>query len=247
LSKLSLKVSEERWKQAQEFELNSWRRQNRWLQPLAYLITRRTYHKPGDDWNHWWAQHFDNYRFLPQTMHDAVELGCGPYTNIRLMLERCQMDHVFCSDPLAKHYTTLRYSWLKKALKQKLIVIDDHPIEDCPFRDDFFDLVVLINVLDHVRDAVLCLQQAIRITKPGGIIIVGQDLTNVEDSIKTGDDVGHPIRMEAQDLDRQLLPVFAPHIHNVLPREVGRNPDAHYGTYLFSGTKSRTPQSSTNS
>ena len=40
----------------------------------------------GDDWNHWWAEHFDDYRFLPEHLGDYIELGCGPYTNTRLIL-----------------------------------------------------------------------------------------------------------------------------------------------------------------
>jgi len=38
-------------------------------------------------------------------------------------------------------------------------------------------------------------------------------------------------------LDRVLLPVFDVELRKVLSREEGRNPQAHYGTYLFIGKK----------
>jgi SAM-dependent methyltransferase len=43
-----------------------------------------------------------------------------------------------------------------------------------PFDDDFFDLLVLKNVLGDLRqdDRVLCLQQAIRVLRPGGRCLV---------------------------------------------------------------------------
>ena len=50
---------------------------------LRALNWRRAW---GDDWNHWWKERFDGYRFLPVELGDCVELGCGPYTNTRLVL-----------------------------------------------------------------------------------------------------------------------------------------------------------------
>ena len=59
--------------------------------------------------------------------------------------------------------------------------LDDHPLEDLPYRDNYFDLAVMLNVLDHVQDANACMRSLIRIVKPGGIVIIGQDLTNEDD------------------------------------------------------------------
>jgi len=45
----------------------------------------------GDDWNYWWRKVFDNYKFLPTHVNNAIELGCGPYTNARLVLENVEI------------------------------------------------------------------------------------------------------------------------------------------------------------
>ncbi len=191
----------------------------------------------GDDWNHWWAQKFDGYRGIPTEGRNAIELGCGPFTNMRIILQDRSFKHVVCSDPLIKEYIQFKGEWLAEAWRSGRVIIDDHPLEDCPFASDYFDLVVVINVLDHVRDCLLSLEHSCRITRSGGHLVLGQDLTNLEDMASVGEDVGHPIRMGHETLDRGLMPRFEPIMRRILPREEGRNPSAHYGTYLFVGRK----------
>lgn len=232
-----LQVSDARWKDAQHWELQEWKRANRsgWLRGLGKRLVNRA--DVGDDWNHWWSGQFHGYEEIPQTLENAVELGCGPYTNIRLISAGRHISHIFCSDPLVREYVTFRGRWLAEAVKSGRVLIDDHPIEECPFATDYFDLVVMINVLDHVRDAVVGLRQALRITRPGGFLVVGQDLTDEEDLTRIPDDVGHPVRLPQDFLDSELLNKCGIRLHRVLPREEGRNPSAHCGTYLFIGTK----------
>lgn len=196
----------------------------------------------GDDWNHWWALRFDGYETLPIEGRNAIELGCGPFTNLRIILQDRYFKHVVCSDPLAKEYIQFKGEWLAEASRSGRVLIDDHPLEDCPYASDYFDLVVVINVLDHVRDGILSLRQAVRITKSGGYLVLGQDLTNSDDVASVGEDVGHPIRIEHETLDRSLMPSFEPIIRRILSREEGRNPSAHYGTYLFIGRKGKSSE-----
>lgn len=244
---LPLKVSAERWKHAQEWEAAYWRAQN--LHSPGTVAARlhsavnaafgRPTTNPGDDWNAWWAKQFQGYQVLPTRLANAIELGCGPYTNIRLIAQDRRIDHLWCSDPLVGQYLTFEGRWLAQAWKRGEVFVDDHPLEECPFASDYFDLVVLINVLDHVRDGLSCLHQAVRITRPGGYLVLGQDLTDEEDHKRVGEDVGHPIRLQHTVLDTQLLAEFQPVLHRILTREEGRNPAAHYGTYLFVGSKCR--------
>ena len=91
------------------------------------------------------------------------------------------------------------------------------------------------NVLDHVQDAPKCIQEAIRITKAGGCLVIGQDLSDEGDRERVGFDVGHPIMLDQAVLDSALLPLLSPLYYKILPREQGRNPSAHYGTYLLIG------------
>jgi len=246
MTKLPLNVSETRWQQAQQWELAIWRdlyalyhtsRRARLSRLLRLLTLRRPAPVEMDDWNYWWREKFEGYHFLPDQIENAIELGCGPFTNMRLILPGRKVKHVFCSDPLARRYVALKGTWLSRAWRKGDVLIDDHPIENCPFASDYFGLVVLVNVLDHVQDAVLCLRQAIRITAPGGHLVVGQDLSDEEDLQRAGEDIGHPVRIPRGVLDAELGPCFDPVLFKVLPREQGRNPEAHCGTYIFAGRK----------
>jgi len=237
-----LDVPRERWLQAQRWEGDLWKNSNRPLRNAAKRVLQQLglrRREVGDDWNHWWAERLQHYRFVPSHIENAIEFGCGPYTNLRLISNGRTIDHAYCSDPLLHIYLKFRYTWLSESYRKQSVLVDDHPMEQCPFASDFFDLVVLINVLDHVRDASECLRQAVRVTKPGGLLIVGQDLTSEEDLSlpEVRSDVGHPIRVDHQTLDLFLQPAFKPIFHHVLSRDDGREPAAHYGTYLFAGSK----------
>lgn len=245
MEELPVEISRERWQAAQAWELEVWRGQERRgprsLRTRAREGLRRLFGKetvdPGDDWNEWWAEQFEGYSALPEELDKAVELGCGPYTNMRLILRNRKIRHVCCSDPLAREYVRFKGRWLAEAWKSGRVTIDDHPLENCPFDNAYSDLVVLINVLDHVRSCVSCLEQAMRITKPGGYLVVGQDLTDLEDARRVGDDPGHPIRVSRELLDNALAPAFERVLYKILAREQGRNPSAHCGTYVCIGKK----------
>jgi SAM-dependent methyltransferase len=250
MNQLPTEVSLERWKQAQAWEGAHWRAQHPAQTPVQISRLRRlvmtALGKPlqevaqvpcGDDWNHWWADQFEQYRQLPHSFENVIELGSGPYTNVRVILDGRATSHLFCSDPLINDYVKFKGQWLADMWRAGRVCIDDHPLEECPFASNYFDLVVLINVLDHCRQSLSCIRQAMRITKPGGYLVVGQDLSDLEDVTRTGDDIGHPIRIDHPTLDRELLPYFEPVHHKVLERDKGRNPSAHYGTYLFIGRK----------
>lgn len=233
-------MPEERWQEAQTAELALWRRKNSRFHALLHsalyaIGIRKT--RCGDDWNSWWYEQFDGYRLLPPHFNKAIELGCGPYTNIRLIRKDRTIDEVVCSDPLSGHYVRFAGQWLATEYARGTIGIDDHPIEKCSYPDGNFDLVVLVNVLDHVQDSNVCIDVAKRITKPGGYLVFGQDLTNEEDLARVGEDITHPIRLHHDDLDAQLSGSIMPLLRKILPREKGRNPRAHYGTYLLIGRK----------
>jgi SAM-dependent methyltransferase len=237
-------VAPDRWKQAQEWELSLWNRTElkRGWRKYVWPLVRPLYKLSGspegsrDDFNNWWAEYFENYLFLPEDISNYIELGCGPYTNTRIILNKRNARYIVCSDPLIRHYLEYKGTWLTKKYKERAISIDDHPIEECPYATGYFDVVVMINVLDHVMNAELCLMNAVRITKSGGYFILGQDLSNEDDLAKFPHDIGHPIRLSHEDI-RPYLSKFA-HIHyKVLPREKGRNPEAHYATLLFAGMK----------
>ncbi len=244
---ISEKVTSERWRAAQQWERQHWVGAQKmrarlfknyiWrLLSVAGIVSKYR----GDDWNLWWANQFDDYRFLPRTVPNALEVGCGPYTNVRLMLEHCQFDHLYLSDPLIRTYVKFKLTFVAERYRNADCMLDDHPLEELPFADNYFDLGVMINVLDHVRDAGQCMKNLIRVIKPGGILILGQDLTNEEDLVALKDDpgaVGHPIKLDAEWFTPFFGKSFAPIIDKVLSRELGRAPDYHCGDLIFAGRK----------
>jgi ubiquinone/menaquinone biosynthesis C-methylase UbiE len=117
--------------------------------------------------------------------------------------------------------------------------LDDHALEDLPFADSYFDLVVMINVLDHVQDATACMKTLIRILKRGGFAVIGQDLTNLDDLKRQPEGLreGHPITLDEKWFEPYLTREFNQVARRIIPRDQGWAPQYHYGTLCFAGTK----------
>jgi SAM-dependent methyltransferase len=237
-----LSVDKERWERAQEWELDFWRRNERragWkrfvypiVRPVLSVVRSRSV--TGDDWNLWWRNQFEDYTFLPSEVGDYIELGCGPYTNTRLVMKSRSATRLVCSDPLADEYVKFRGRWLANAAANGLVEIDAHPIEDLPFPPGSFDVVVLINVLDHVMDADSSLRTAIDLLRPGGYFIFGQNLANPDIAGQhEWFEEGHPIRLTAADVERHLQG-FTPLIDKTLPPN---DPPLHTGVLIFAGVR----------
>jgi len=190
----------------------------------------------GNDWNDWWSHQFEGYRFLPAQIGDYVELGCGPYTNTRLIVKGRNVRRIVCSDPLITSYLRFKHRWLAEAYRKGLIEVDDHPLENIPYPPASFDVVVMINVLDHVFDFDVCMRNAVELVRPGGFLLIGQDLSTDEEA--QHEDVGHPIRVTADDVTGHLRE-FVPVVNKQLGRSEGRNPHYHYSTLIFAGRKSK--------
>lgn len=56
--------------------------------------------------------------------------------------------------------------------KAKGINVAMSKIEDMPYHDNFFDAVVVTDVLEHVFDLNKCCENIIKVLKPGGVLIV---------------------------------------------------------------------------
>lgn len=240
-----LRVEETRWHEAQEWERALWQRYQQrsgwrrlvWplIRPLLVATGSPRAHR--DDWNHWWAKQFDGYGFLPMHVASLLELGCGPYTNARLILRGRTADRVVLSDPLIETYVQFKENWLSRQYRRGAVEIDKSPAEDLPFENESFEVVAMINVLDHVRDARRCVERAKDVVRGGGYLLVGQDLTDAEDKRRSPPhDPGHPIRLNRSDIEPWLFG-FKPVFLRLLPRAAGRNPAAHYATLLFAGVK----------
>jgi ubiquinone/menaquinone biosynthesis C-methylase UbiE len=128
-----------------------------------------------------------------------------------------------------------RNAWLAVAARAARVCVDYHPAEECPYASDYFDVVVMINVLDHVQDARRCLEQAIRITRTDGLLLFGQDLTLATDEQPANP--GHPFVLNHQQLEPLLLSRFKPVLKRIVPRVELSEPEMHYGALVFAGRK----------
>lgn len=243
--RLTDRVDRSTWETAQNWERQFWLKEQRQLakygKNLAWAILASFGLKEryrGDDHNHWWAGQFENYSFLPSSIANAIEVGCGPYTNIRLVSARTKVGHIFLSDPLIRTYVRFRRTFVRECYDKAFCTLDDHPLEELPYRDEYFDLAIMNNVLDHVKDARECMQNLVRVVKPGGYVVIGQELTNDADlpSHPDGLKIGHPITLD-ENWFAPYLSHFTPCISKVLSREQGRHPQWHYATLIYAGVK----------
>lgn len=227
-----LKVDHERWLKAQEFEKKCW--------DEAWHL--------GNDWNDWWFEKFNKYEVLEENLPEDVriiEVGCGPFSNIRLIESSLQYKEklrIHLSDPLIESYLKLPKSWVKdnvskEMTESRVVVLDNSQLENLKFENNFFDLLICINVLDHVQDVVKCFEEISRVIKGNGVLVFGQDLT---DWVKRGDpspkddrDQGHPIRIN-QEYCETKLQMYEPLLNKIV---TSRNTKAHYGCLCYIGRK----------
>ena len=232
-----VKVDEARWKLAQQHESKF----QQYDHPLSLSTA------------FWFKKHFDDYRALNTvTAPNCLEVGCGKFTNTRVVIPclAAQPKKLFFEDPLINEYFVVRkriIKGLKYRTKSPLKEFIDQgaeyssaPLENLLWRDGIMDLVVCSNVLDHVMDLHQCLREMQRVLKPGGVIVLSQDLSNEEDFVRSPEswtDTMHPIKIGHELLDA----AFAGYkilLRKVLSREEGLNPKAHYGTYFLIASKS---------
>jgi SAM-dependent methyltransferase len=249
-----LQVDEARWREAQGFESRVWASGNRHNGPLKLVqrlmlaalrprqlarIVRLRDWSCGDDWNYWWLDAFDGYRALPRSLGSALEIGCGPYSNIRLIHRLVALDQMTCADPLMDDYLRYRGAWVANQARRGRIRAVSCKGESLPFEPSSYDLAVCINVLDHVQDAPRCLEEMHRVLRPGGYLVLGQDLTNADDyrheSVRINE--GHPVTMEHDTLEGMLRDRYEPVFRRLLPREAVRAPLYHYGALVFIGRR----------
>jgi len=135
----------------------------------------------------WWAKKCDNidwYAEFAKTIiievspyleissdTQILEIGSGPAGGITYL----DSNNKYAIDPLEDYFST----------KEKWIIHRDKRVKYCvgkgeqlPFTDNFFDLVILDNVLDHCESPIDVLDEINRVIKFGGIIFFRQHVYN---------------------------------------------------------------------
>ena len=182
------RVNDTRWKEAQYYERKTW------CGPQTQNMRedRNTVHR----------HYFDNYKILNDILPkkiSVIELGCGPFTNLNFMLpfKNSIVTSIDLLDPLINDYVLGTTNCVYKNGSLNFIPVNLHPnpIENFNL-DKSFDLVVIINVLEHCFNIDLIFEKIDKMLKPGGILVFA-DKYHTEERIKhlldTLYDAGHPI------------------------------------------------------
>jgi SAM-dependent methyltransferase len=212
------RVTRERWMTAQRAERTHW---------MDLGI------RAMDDRNFEHLSHFDGYGALRGMRFErAIELGCGPFTNLRLIADVCSVGECDLLDPLIDEYVGhpyCRYSrgallvenaslpeWFRRQMSRfawavrrgyglrlgrpKAVPVDRRiasPIEEMP-RDRAYDLVVMVNVLEHCYDVDRVFESIRAITRPGSVIVFHDKYYDPSDAMRLSEtcyDAAHPLRV----------------------------------------------------
>ncbi len=226
-----VRVDPARWEEAQRYERLTW------LRDARYCTSDR---------NEDHRIHFAGFGMLRGMHFDrAIELGCGPFTNLRLILPVCRVGSVTLLDPLIDDYPRHIFcsyagGRLEGLLRPRLALRDlrhprtflsrrldafragrwfgrpveriGAPIEEMPERAPF-DLVVMINVLEHCRDAEAVFAKLDACLAPGGIFVFADALYQADETARLCPDrydAGHPLHVDRSVTTAFLESRFTP-------------------------------------
>ena len=121
---LITRVDHKRWIAAQQSEKECW---------------EKAWHL-HDDWNSWWKSQFDSYEMLEALLPDdpkIIEVGCGPFTNLRLIESVTQYKNpvLYASNPLMESYTNLPSCWIKETNR---VLKSNEQLEKLSYTSEFF-------------------------------------------------------------------------------------------------------------
>lgn len=185
-----IKIDESRWSIAQKFEIEGWSRH--WSD---HVDDRSTEHDGI----------FNEYKCVDKNLGDVVELGCGPFTQVRHLMSKrgFKVNRLTLVDPLINSYATLsNCSYKNGSLCGLSVELVNSKAEDfLTFtRLESYDTVICINVLEHVQDVQKIFENINKMLIPGGTLILGERTYNNLD-IDMLYDIGHPIRIKSVVID----------------------------------------------
>lgn len=202
-------------------------------------LTMWKYSDCREDRNTWWKDQFESYKIIEDEIApNILEVGCGPFA-VNMLYIMQYLKHkpykIFLNDPLLNKYIELN-----KPVAEIIQVFNatTYPI---PFEEsnikDLMNIVLCINVLDHVYSMDLCLKAIHKSLCKNGILVLGNDLTNEENFNRTPKDdpnaMLHPIRFDYDDI-KSYLEDYDPIFEKITEETVS---DYHCGSLLFIGRK----------
>lgn len=185
------RVTQERWKKAQIYEKKTW---------MTNLDINTI------NWNYEHLERFeklDSIKGLDFGNHNVIELGCGPFTNLRLFGDILKPKKITLLDPLINEYLNHPNCTYKNFTLNGIDTQTIHsPIENLDLSEKF-DVVIMINVLEHCFDVDLIFNKIESILSDGGLFIFGDVyFDDVKELATNIYDAGHPIRLSTNKLEK---------------------------------------------
>lgn len=174
-----IKVSKLRWLSAQQFERSGW--MDKWLHV-------------SDDRSKEHYKLFDSYNAVWYDLGDVLEVGCGPFTQLRTILCNRIAKSITLQDPLINQYFDHPHCGYSDGTISDIPISPINMMLEDYVTNDEFDTLVCINVLEHTMDVELCFRNMLKALKNGGTIIFGERWYDDFDPSKHYC-VGHPIRI----------------------------------------------------
>lgn len=192
-----LTASLERWQQAQVYERATWLEH-------GLMLT--------EDCNAEHAVRFDFYSALPENLGNAIELGCGPFTNMIHILKHHEAQCVTLVDPLAESYMAEHphCTYRGHTMGPYPVSVFGSTIEDFSTNDQF-DTLVMINVLPHCQSVEKVFGWINSHLKTGGHMVFCEPARDIDPL--TWYDVGHPLSY-TQEVIEEFLTGYEPLFRN---------------------------------
>jgi SAM-dependent methyltransferase len=212
-------ISESRYDQAHEFESDYWN--SRQHDPVGVL---HDFESPFD-----LSQHLQQKGYLAKRYRRFLDVGCGGLGLGILWL--IQAEEAIGLDPLPvlppKTGVALLDDFISGVQSRTKYVTAK--AESMPFEDGYFDLIVCNNVLDHVHDPFLILNEIMRTLAPDGLFAFAVDTHSLRTYIvkkimkrlapNFGSLPGHPYEWTESQMSA-ILRVFGFSVESHKPRSM---------------------------
>jgi hypothetical protein len=201
-----LSISADRWATAQRYEAHCW---------------LERYRTATDDREREHAERFDGYRLLSRHYGRAIELGCGPFTQSRRIIRGgVEVDELTLVDPLLDRYEELPNCSYSRLARGRRLIRYASALEELALPARGYDLVISINVLEHCRDYVACLDAIRSLAAKGATIVISEPSiarADLDESLRQTWDAGHPIRVADDRLHRDIESLGRPLYGRMFP------------------------------
>jgi len=154
---------------------------------------------------------FDYFRALLPSLGDVLEIGAGPYTKTKLILENrpnLSIQSVTLVDPLLNEYQSnpsIQTSYASGSLQvvtkggrdSNITTIPTTLVQgqgEDPLTPAHYDTIILVNTLEHCSNAVTVLNNVYHALKPGGILIFAESFAREMELLQS--DPCHPIQLQ---------------------------------------------------